>query len=86
MNNRRSFLGQLAGLGLFAILPGAGRVWKAERSVVFVAPTGWGYNLYWTINRLGDTERMWCKRAPSTSCAHPFNAATFERLYVLKPA
>lgn len=33
-NTRRNFIGQLAGLGLFTILPGAGRVWKAERKIV----------------------------------------------------
>ena len=31
MNSRRSFIAQLAGVGLFSILPGAGRIWKAER-------------------------------------------------------
>jgi len=29
--NRRSFVRKLAGIGLFTILPGAGRIWKAER-------------------------------------------------------
>jgi hypothetical protein len=32
--NRRNFLSKLAGIGLFSILPGAGRVWKAERKVI----------------------------------------------------
>ena len=35
--NRRNFLG-LAGLGLFSILPGAGRVWKAEKQVLHWIP------------------------------------------------
>lgn len=30
MTNRRAFFKQLAGIGLFSILPGAGRIWKAE--------------------------------------------------------
>ncbi len=33
MNTRRDFLQQLAGIGLFGILPGAGRVWRAERTM-----------------------------------------------------
>ena len=33
MNTRRNFIRNLAGIGLFAILPGAGRLWRAERQV-----------------------------------------------------
>lgn len=29
--NRRGFLTKLGGIGLFSILPGAGRIWKARR-------------------------------------------------------
>lgn len=35
--NRRQFIRNLAGIGVFSILPGAGRVWKATR------PTGIAY-------------------------------------------
>jgi hypothetical protein len=35
MNTRRAFLAQLAGIGLFSILPGVGRIWRAERRVRF---------------------------------------------------
>ena len=31
--NRRNFLRNLAGIGLFTILPGAGRIWKVQRVV-----------------------------------------------------
>lgn len=41
--NRRAFLTSLGKLGVFTILPGAGRVWRAERKVV--APTDlWSYD------------------------------------------
>lgn len=33
MTNRRAFFKQLAGIGLFSILPGAGRIWKAQLAV-----------------------------------------------------
>jgi hypothetical protein len=29
--NRRGFIRNLAGIGVFSILPGAGRIWKARR-------------------------------------------------------
>ncbi len=32
--NRRSFIRNLAGIGVFSILPGAGRIWKAQRPVI----------------------------------------------------
>jgi len=35
MNTRREFLTQLAGIGLFSILPGAGRIWRAERKPLY---------------------------------------------------
>lgn len=31
--NRRNFIRNLAGIGLFSILPGAGRVWKATKVI-----------------------------------------------------
>lgn len=34
--NRRHFLANFGKLGLFTILPGAGRVWKAQRDLVCV--------------------------------------------------
>lgn len=37
--NRRSFVTKLAGIGLFSILPGAGRLWKAERRLPPFIPT-----------------------------------------------
>lgn len=33
MISRRNFMTQLAGLGAFMILPGAGRIWKATKQV-----------------------------------------------------
>ena len=41
--NRRNFLRNIAGLGIFSILPGAGRVWKAE------SPTMWQYTSWHSI-------------------------------------
>ena len=38
---KRGFMKQMAGIGLFSILPGAGRVWKAERKVVGLGCTVW---------------------------------------------
>lgn len=35
--NRRKFLTGLGTLGLFTILPGAGRVWKAEKKIQYLA-------------------------------------------------
>lgn len=29
--NRRNFITKLGGIGLFSVLPGAGRVWRVER-------------------------------------------------------
>ncbi len=34
--NRRNFLSNLAGIGLFSILPGAGRIWVARRDLAEV--------------------------------------------------
>ena len=38
--NRRNFLRNIAGIGIFSILPGAGRVWKAEKIPV-IPMTSW---------------------------------------------
>lgn len=38
---RRSFLTNLGALGLFTILPGAGRVWRAERPPVLSMQEQW---------------------------------------------
>ena len=44
--NRRNFLRNLAGIGLFSILPGAGRVWKAQRPDFRMVPAReWVLNL-----------------------------------------
>jgi hypothetical protein len=36
--SRRDFICQLAGVGLFTILPGAGRLWRVERPLVKPTP------------------------------------------------
>lgn len=38
---RRSFITNLGAIGLFTILPGAGRVWRVERSVISPFPIEW---------------------------------------------
>lgn len=48
ISNRRHFFKQLAGIGLFAILPGAGRVWKAEA----VITTSWSEEQILLYNKL----------------------------------
>jgi hypothetical protein len=41
MNTRRKFLTSLGTIGVFSILPGAGRIWRAERPIV--TPEFWEF-------------------------------------------